>query len=683
MLLIASDCSRRGRCFLLERSRVVRQSPGERNFHVFYALLGGAPAARLTELSLRTGVGAHAIAPGDVGSLAAQTHTEMEADLQACGLAFVDVSKVLAAILHLGDVKLDDPSEAGAAPVARRRTASSPSQIEGAQSKAALICAATLLGVNQKLLEQKLTTRMICVPGEPEVVVPLPPSEARSERDAIAKIVYQRLFYLLVHELLTVLGHAGGAKGGGGGGGGEARADTRRIGLLDIFGFESLATNSLEQICINFANERLHQLFVSHVFEGCPAELLPVLRDANAVGSIDNSGCVALISSPPNGILDLLDHQCRVGKRAAESAFFMAVNKQHSIKDSRYCSAPRRSKTQPHDASSGFIVKHFAGDVLYTAGSWLVTNNDSLQNPTWLKKASNPLVAKLFSMAELQPASQQSKAGASFASVGGRFAKDLSALIEQLEEQQTSFIRCVKPNLQKLPRHFDPQCVPLSQPLPQPLGLVPCPLIDGSPLAPPCPLVHRYVRSRVRAAGTLAALRFTKRMNLLVVIKLRSLHRLKDQGVLPEPLRAAGAAGAGATPEAELEAFARRLLLACGLPTSSFRFSADAVQVASPDMLFLSELEGKPGGADADAKVAAELAKRVSLIAADAAADAAAATLSATGSTTKVSGWKLHRGRIILAARARILFSTRHLPDVRARLPSPSVAPPSFPFAFH
>jgi hypothetical protein len=140
------------------------------------------------------------------------------------------------------------------------------------------------------------------------------------------------------------------------------------IGLLDVFGFESLAHNSLEQLLINYANERLHALFLSHAFMGMSDETLGAVLGgptanlkpadgegcggAGSVGSVDaggggsvgasggeacgagwgvaNARCVSLLDGPPTGILHLLDHQCRA-PAGSDAAFCQAVNATHEL----------------------------------------------------------------------------------------------------------------------------------------------------------------------------------------------------------------------------------------------------------------------------------------------------------------------------------------------------------------
>ena len=67
-----------------------------------------------------------------------------------------------------------------------------------------------------------------------------------------------------------------------------------QVGLLDVFGFESLSANYLEQLCINYANEKLHGLFLSHVFEG-----VPQVRRQSRNGRVTATGaCRSILQLP-------------------------------------------------------------------------------------------------------------------------------------------------------------------------------------------------------------------------------------------------------------------------------------------------------------------------------------------------------------------------------------------------
>ena len=96
-------------------------------------------------------------------------------------------------------------------------------------------------------------------------------ADATANRDALIKDIYGRIFDWLIHTVCnTVLKPAGD--------------DDGFVGLLDIFGFEVFKRNSIEQLCINFANEKLQKLFNDHIFEeerkiyeaeGLPADVIP------------------------------------------------------------------------------------------------------------------------------------------------------------------------------------------------------------------------------------------------------------------------------------------------------------------------------------------------------------------------------------------------------------------------
>ena len=132
--------------------------------------------------------------------------------------------------------------------------------------------------------------------------IPLKAQEACSSRDALSKAIYAKLFDWLVlrvnESLLT-------------------RNETRAfIGVLDIFGFEEFKVNSFEQLCINFANERLQAHFNSQVFR---QEQEIYIREAIRWDRIDepnNQAAIQMLANrtAPAGIFALLDEQCRLPK---------------------------------------------------------------------------------------------------------------------------------------------------------------------------------------------------------------------------------------------------------------------------------------------------------------------------------------------------------------------------------
>ena len=88
----------------------------------------------------------------------------------------------------------------------------------------------------------------------------LNPAEAEAARDALGKALYDRLFAWLVGRVNKSTAPIDD----------EKVAST--IGVLDIFGFESFGKNTLEQLLINFANEKLQQQFTWYVFKLGQAE---------------------------------------------------------------------------------------------------------------------------------------------------------------------------------------------------------------------------------------------------------------------------------------------------------------------------------------------------------------------------------------------------------------------------
>jgi len=426
--------------YLLEKSRAIAITNPERNYHIFYQLVAGASAtvkgsvlAGYEPTSLHMLNQSQCISMPNISDVDAFGETVgAMAKLGVEQRGQDETMGILSALLLLGNVTFnqDDNDRADVA------------------NKKDLDAAEALLGCGS--VTSELTTRTVQRGGGGKrastYTIDFNKLQAEAARDAVIKAVYTKLFDWIVAKVNTFIS------------GGDAAAALPYVGLLDIFGFENFTLNSFEQLCINFANEKLQQFFLTCVFK--EEEALHVKEGVpwKDIEFQDNAGCIAMLEKPPNGVVRLLDSQCKT-PNATESTFCKELNRVHAKADFLVPTRKHRMRDE-----EGFIVRHYAGDVVYHTAEiiskatksqevpWLEKNNDTLQQE-WLAKLASSSVALLHDLfAEEHAANEKAKKAASFSSVGKRFVNDLNSLLTELQNARASFIRCVKPNAEQAPK---------------------------------------------------------------------------------------------------------------------------------------------------------------------------------------------------------------------------------------
>jgi len=344
--------------YLLEKSRVVHQLPQERNYHIFYQLCHGAnddvreacmlplvsehecPEAQFVYLNRNQSYNIDGVDD-------AKNFEEIVQSMNDVGISSEQqliMWKVLSAILWMGNIEFEATSD------------DSVKVLPGT----ALENAANLLGVTSESLEASLTTRKMVAGGE-HITRELSLEASMDVRDALAKFLYEAQFRELVHMVNKAL------KGDV-----SKRASKSKLSLLDIYGFECFNENSFEQLCINYANERLQQQFAGHLFKLEQQIYEEEGVDWQYISFQDNQECVDLIEAkPPSGLglLTLLDEECLFPK-GTDTSFSEKVCKTHA-------NHPRFSYN-PNDPGRSFTVEHYAGPVKYTSGHFLDKNRDTL-----------------------------------------------------------------------------------------------------------------------------------------------------------------------------------------------------------------------------------------------------------------------------------------------------------------
>uniref|UniRef100_A0A1I8ID91 Myosin VIIa n=1 Tax=Macrostomum lignano TaxID=282301 RepID=A0A1I8ID91_9PLAT len=413
--------------YLLEKSRIVTQAQGERNYHIFYCMLAGMTPQERSALELGQASEYHYLVQGgDVcvdGRDDAMEYAGIKSAMKVLNFSdgdSLDIHGLLAAILHLGNVRY-------ASTVVDNIDAS---EVVGDRE---LARAARLLGCNPVNLRDALTTKTIFTRGD-TVTSPMSVDYATDVKDALVKGIYGRLFVWIVIKINAAIYKGRSAE----------KYYQNSIGVLDIFGFENFGVNSFEQLCINFANENLQQFFVRHIFKLEQEEYNSEGISWKHIEFIDNQDTLDLIAVKPMNILSLVDEEAKFPK-GTDDTMLHKLHQNHSS-NSLYLQ-PRAAVTK------AFGLRHFAGDVYYSAQGFLDKNRDTFSADLvkLIQESSNKFLKSLFARDFAMGVETRKRAP----TLSLQFKKSLEALMKTLTQCQPFFVRCIKPNELKKPLTFD------------------------------------------------------------------------------------------------------------------------------------------------------------------------------------------------------------------------------------
>ncbi|XP_042613658.1 myosin-10-like isoform X2 [Cyprinus carpio] len=454
--------------YLLEKSRAIRQAKDERTFHVFYQLLAGAGEHLRSDLLLEGFNNYRFLSNGNIPIPGQQDKDNFQETMEAMHIMsfshdeILSMLKVVSAVLQFGNIVFK-----------KERNTDQASMPEN--TAAQKLC--HLLGMNVMEFTRAILSPRIKV-GRDYVQKAQTKEQADFAVEALAKATYERLFRWLVHRINKALDRT-------------KRQGASFIGILDIAGFEIFQLNSFEQLCINYTNEKLQQLFNHTMFileqeeyqrEGIEWSFIDF--------GLDLQPCIDLIERPANppGVLALLDEECWFPKATDKTFVDKLVQEQGTHAKFQ---KPRQLKDK-----ADFCIIHYAGRVDYKADEWLMKNMDPLNDnvATLLHQSTDKFVAELWKdeIQNIQRASfydvsslhespgevdrivgldqvagmNETAFGATyktkkgmFRTVGQLYKESLTKLMATLRNTNPNFVRCIIPNHEKRAGKLEPHLV--------------------------------------------------------------------------------------------------------------------------------------------------------------------------------------------------------------------------------
>uniref|UniRef100_A0AAQ5YZS4 Myosin, heavy chain 11b, smooth muscle n=1 Tax=Amphiprion ocellaris TaxID=80972 RepID=A0AAQ5YZS4_AMPOC len=430
--------------YLLEKSRCIRQANTERAFHIFYYMVAGAKDKMKEELLLEDFSSYRFLVAGHVEISGQQDEEMFDETLEAMEImGFTEeerlgMLKVVSTVLQLGNMKFEKERNSEQATMPDNTAAQK-------------VC--HLQGINVTDFTRAILTPRIKV-GREVVQKAQTKQQADFAVEALAKAMYERLFRWILARVNKTLDKS-------------KRQSASFLGILDIAGFEIFEDNSFEQLCINYTNERLQQLFNHTMFILEQEEYKREGIEWNFIDfGLDLQPCIELIERPnnPPGILALLDEECWFPK-ATDVSFVEKLLNTHT-------GHVKFSKPKQHKDKLMFSVLHYAGKVDYNAANWLTKNMDPLNDnvTALLNNSSSTFIQDLWkdvdrvvgleTMTKMSESSAPTKSKKGmFRTVGQLYKESLGKLMTTLHNTQPNFVRCIIPNHEKRAGKMDSHLV--------------------------------------------------------------------------------------------------------------------------------------------------------------------------------------------------------------------------------
>ncbi|CAF1035648.1 unnamed protein product [Rotaria sordida] len=416
--------------YLLEKSRTIRQAKEERTFHIFYQLLRGANTKMITDYLLEDFSRYRYLTHGNVAILGVDDSEEFQNTVKAMQIMNMSsddlnsIFRTISAVLQMGNMQFKQERNSDQATLPDDTVA----------QKVCHLLGIPVTDFVRSFLKPKLKV------GRDFVTKAQTQAQVDYAVEAISKAIYERMFKWIVTRINKSLDRS-------------KRQGSSFIGILDIAGFEIFQLNSFEQLCINYTNEKLQQLFNHTMFVLEQEEYRRENIDWEFMDfGLDLQPTIDLIEKQM-GILSLLDEECWFPKATDRTYVDKLIN--------AHAQHPKFGKPN-YKAPADFSIIHYAGKVEYSAEQWLMKNMDPLNDNVvaLLQTANDPFTREIWKDAEIvglsaadpNDATSNLKANIKkgmFRTVGQLYKEQLTKLMGTLKNTNPNFVRCILPNHHK------------------------------------------------------------------------------------------------------------------------------------------------------------------------------------------------------------------------------------------